>query len=68
MISRLSYAESFIEPVMQAASRMKATHALRVLGQYNYNYDPAQAGLIVLPTEPLFLGSFDWNDECDEED
>jgi hypothetical protein len=60
--ARLSYSNSFLEPLLQRASGLGITSGLWVLAQYDFDYDPNRSGVKV-PVEPAFIGSFSWHDE-----
>jgi hypothetical protein len=62
LASRLSYAESFIDPLLQRARDAGLTEALWMLAQYDYAYDLSKANLREVPAEPLFLGAFEWHE------
>jgi hypothetical protein len=62
LFEKLSYADSFIQPALEATVKLGIDRALWVTAQYNYDYDPSRCGLSSVPTEPRFVGSFDWHD------
>jgi hypothetical protein len=66
ILSRLSYASSFLEAASQAAAKRKLRQAYWALAQYDFAYDPGRVSGEVAD-DPLFLGAFDWNDSEDPE-
>src|SRR5262245_24984164 len=58
LIEALPYANSFFQTAEEAASKFREVNAQWIYAQYEYDYDPAKAGLGKLPDDPYFLGSF----------
>jgi hypothetical protein len=63
ILAQLSYAESFRDAALAAAKRKKISTCLWIMAQYDFAYDPQLPGLKTLPQEPVFLGSFAYEQE-----
>jgi hypothetical protein len=59
---RLSYSESFIDALIDAANRLGIDSCLWVFAQYDFEYDPVKARINPLPEEPRYIGTFPWYD------
>jgi hypothetical protein len=59
LIQQLSYAASFVEEAVSAASNQGIRVARWAVMQLNYRYDPELVARPVLP-DPVFLGAFRW--------
>lgn len=62
LISGLSYSESFQQAAIKAAERLGVTAALWVMAEFDFAYDPVKAGVQRVPSEPIFLGQFEWHE------
>ena len=62
LVSRLTCSESFRVAAIEAVEHLGVTSALWVMAQFDFAYDPLAAGLKSAPSEPLFIGKFDWHE------
>jgi hypothetical protein len=61
LFSRMSYASSFLDAVIEAAGKKGIISAYWALAQFDFAYNPKKAAGRVA-RDPMFLGIFDWND------
>lgn len=57
LIGDLSYSNSFIEDVVEAARKKGIVEARWVTAQYDFDYDPAKVSRAILQ-DPIYIGSF----------
>lgn len=62
LVGQLSYSESYLDAVIEAADELGIETAVWVVMQLNFAYDPAKVERSV-PDDAIFIGRFQWVDD-----
>nr|WP_231609730.1 MULTISPECIES: immunity 22 family protein [unclassified Pseudoalteromonas] len=62
LIHNMSYSNSFIDLVVEAAKRKNINSAKWVTLQYDFNYNPEKVNRTISP-DPLFIGAFPYKED-----